>query len=162
MAADEGRSGKINLGLSVKFEAKVQKVIDRSRKIDRCWEFSQTTVGLIKEYKVTGVNIFSAGFFIPCPCRKNFLRSCSISRRTGTVNRHCSDLSCGCLKLIGVRFPQVIQVVPRPNLRCENKGTQGLTYGERHSGFWSRTSQLRQVWKGNIINKSRSIWVFDV
>lgn len=53
MAVDEDRSGKINLGLSVKFEGRSQKVIDYSRKTDRYWEFSQTTVALIKEYKVT-------------------------------------------------------------------------------------------------------------
>jgi 5'-3' exoribonuclease 1 len=58
MAVDGDRSGKINLGLSVKFEAKAQKVIDYSRKTDRYWEFSQTTVDLIKEYKVTGAKIF--------------------------------------------------------------------------------------------------------
>ena len=58
MAVDEDRSGKmVNLGLSVKFEARAQKVIDYSRKTDRYWEFSQTTVDLIKEYKVIGANI---------------------------------------------------------------------------------------------------------
>ena len=65
MAVDGDRSGKVNLGLSVKFEAKAQKVIDYSRKTDRYWEFSQTTVTLIKEYKVTGGNIPSVGFLIP-------------------------------------------------------------------------------------------------
>lgn len=53
MAVDKDRSGKINLGLSVKFEAKAQKVIGYSRRTDRYWEISQTTVDLIKEYKVT-------------------------------------------------------------------------------------------------------------
>ena len=57
MAVDGDRSGKINLGLSVKFEAKAQKVIDYSRKADRYWEFSEITVALIKEYKVIGANI---------------------------------------------------------------------------------------------------------
>ena len=58
MAVDEDRSGKmINLGLNVKFEARAQKVIDYSRKTDRYWEFSQTTVDLIKEYKVIGASI---------------------------------------------------------------------------------------------------------
>lgn len=52
MAVDEDRPSKINLGLSVKFEAKAQKVIDYSRKTDRYWEFSQATVDLVKEYKV--------------------------------------------------------------------------------------------------------------
>lgn len=53
---DRDRSGKINLGLSVKFDARAQKVIDYSRKLDRYWEFSQKTVALIKEYKVTSAN----------------------------------------------------------------------------------------------------------
>lgn len=53
MAVDRDRTGKVNLGLSVKFEGKAQKVVDYSRKTDRYWEFSQTTVALIKEYKVT-------------------------------------------------------------------------------------------------------------
>jgi 5'-3' exoribonuclease 1 len=64
MAVDGHRSGKINLGLSVKFEAKVRKVIVYSRKTDRYWEFSQTTVALIKEYKVTGANMLQAGLLI--------------------------------------------------------------------------------------------------
>ena len=69
--------GKINLGLSVKFEAKAQKVIDYSRKTDRYWEFSQTTVDLIKEYKVTG-EIYcrlESSSLVHRPCRKNFQRS---------------------------------------------------------------------------------------
>ena len=53
IAVDVDRSGKVNLGLSVKFEAKAQKVIDYSRKTYRSWEFSQATVDLIREYKVT-------------------------------------------------------------------------------------------------------------
>ena len=57
MAIDGDHSRKVNLGLSVKFEAKAQKVIDYSRKADRYWEFSQTTVALMKEYKVTDANI---------------------------------------------------------------------------------------------------------
>lgn len=68
------RSVKINLGLSVKFEAKAQKVIDYSRKTDRYWEFSQTTVALIKEYKVMDVNILQIGFLMPHLHRKNFPR----------------------------------------------------------------------------------------
>jgi len=66
MAVDKDRSGKVNLGLSVKFEGKAQKVIDYSRKTDRYWEFSQTTVDLIKEYKVTSANTLRAKFLIPC------------------------------------------------------------------------------------------------
>jgi 5'-3' exoribonuclease 1 len=61
MAVDSDRSGKVNLGLSVKFEAKAQKVIDYSRKTDRYWEFSQVAVDLIKKYKVTCANPSYAG-----------------------------------------------------------------------------------------------------
>jgi hypothetical protein len=43
---------KINLGLSLKFEAKSLKVIDYSRKIGQHWEFSQKAIDLIREYKV--------------------------------------------------------------------------------------------------------------
>ena len=45
---------KINLGLSLKFEAKALKVIDYSKKEGRHWEFSQKAVDLIQEYKVSG------------------------------------------------------------------------------------------------------------
>lgn len=44
---------KENVGLSLKFEAKGLKVIDYSRKNDRYWEFSQKTVDLLKDYKVS-------------------------------------------------------------------------------------------------------------
>ena len=64
MAVDKDRSGKVNLGLSVKFEGKAQKVIDYSRKTDRYWEFSQTTVDLIKEYKVTSADTLWARLLI--------------------------------------------------------------------------------------------------
>jgi hypothetical protein len=74
VAVGGDRSVKINLGLSVKFEGKAQKVLDYSRKTDRYWEFSQATVALIKEYKVTAVAVSLTGFPIPCPCRKNSLR----------------------------------------------------------------------------------------
>ena len=60
MALD-GDRGKVNLGLSVKFEAKAQKVIDYSRKTERYWEFSQITVDLIKEYKVSGIRYYMLG-----------------------------------------------------------------------------------------------------
>ena len=66
MAVDRDRSGKVNLGLSVKFEGKAQKVIDYSRKTDRYWEFSQATVDLIKEYKVAGADTLWAILLIPC------------------------------------------------------------------------------------------------
>jgi 5'-3' exoribonuclease 1 len=68
-------SGKINLGLSVKFEAKAKKVIGYSRKRDRYWEFSQATVALIKEYKVTGTKMSYGIFLIPWPGRKSFPKS---------------------------------------------------------------------------------------
>ena len=45
-------SQKINLGLSLKFEAKGQKVLDYSRKDGRYWEFSDKALELLKEYKV--------------------------------------------------------------------------------------------------------------
>jgi 5'-3' exoribonuclease 1 len=45
-------NSKINLGLSLKFEAKALKVIDYSRKDGRHWEFSEKTVELIREYRV--------------------------------------------------------------------------------------------------------------
>jgi hypothetical protein len=43
---------KINLGLSLKFEAKSLKVVDYTRKDGRHWEYSEKAVELIKEYKV--------------------------------------------------------------------------------------------------------------
>jgi hypothetical protein len=43
---------KINLGLSIKFEAKSMKVINYSRKDGRSWEYSQKALDLIMEYKV--------------------------------------------------------------------------------------------------------------
>ena len=51
MVLSEGQ--KINLGLSLKFEAKSMKVLEYSRKDGRNWEFSDQAVALIKEYKVT-------------------------------------------------------------------------------------------------------------
>jgi hypothetical protein len=65
MAVDGDRSGKMNLGLSVKFEGRAQKVVDYSRKIDRNWEFSQITVDLIREYKVTCIKLLCARCLIP-------------------------------------------------------------------------------------------------
>ena len=61
MAVDGDRSGKVNLGLSVKFDAKAQKVIGYSRKTDRHWELSQTTMALIEEYKVTCAKMLYTG-----------------------------------------------------------------------------------------------------
>ena len=43
---------KVNLGPSIKFEAKSMKVIDYSRKDGRNWEYSQKALDLIMEYKV--------------------------------------------------------------------------------------------------------------
>lgn len=74
MAVDGDRSGKINLGLSVKFEARAQKVVDYSRKTDRYWEFSQITVDLIREYKVTCAKRLHARSLTPCLRRKNSQR----------------------------------------------------------------------------------------
>ena len=45
-------NSKINLGLSIKFEAKSLKVINYSRKEGRHWEFSEKAVELIREYRV--------------------------------------------------------------------------------------------------------------
>lgn len=47
-----GNHQKINLGVSLKFEAKGLKVVGYSRKNERYWEFSDKTVDLIKAYKV--------------------------------------------------------------------------------------------------------------
>ncbi|KAG6849592.1 hypothetical protein H0H93_007114 [Arthromyces matolae] len=44
---------KINLGLSLKFEAKALKVIDYTRKDGRHWEYSEKAVELIRDYKAT-------------------------------------------------------------------------------------------------------------
>jgi 5'-3' exoribonuclease 1 len=43
---------KNNIGLSLKFEAKVLKVIDYARKEGRYWEFSEKAVELIRDYSV--------------------------------------------------------------------------------------------------------------
>jgi hypothetical protein len=43
---------KVNLGLSLKFEAKSLKVVGYSRKNERYWEFSQKAIDLIKAYQV--------------------------------------------------------------------------------------------------------------
>jgi hypothetical protein len=61
MAVDGDRLAKVNLGLSVKFEARSLKVIGYSRKAVRHWEFSQSTVDLIREYKVIDVKTFNIG-----------------------------------------------------------------------------------------------------
>jgi 5'-3' exoribonuclease 1 len=45
-------NAKINLGLSLKFEAKALKVIDYSRKDGKHWEFREKAVELIREYRV--------------------------------------------------------------------------------------------------------------
>lgn len=75
MAVDVDRLEKFNVGLSVKFEVEAQKVVGYSRKADWYWEFSGTTVALVKEYKVTNVNVSWFIFLIPCMCRKNSLKS---------------------------------------------------------------------------------------
>jgi len=42
---------KLNLGLNLKFEAKSLKVLGYTRKGDGGWEYSETAVELISEYK---------------------------------------------------------------------------------------------------------------
>ncbi len=44
---------KVNLGLSLKFEAKALKVADYTRKDGRHWEYSDKALELIREYKVS-------------------------------------------------------------------------------------------------------------
>lgn len=91
MAIDGDHMGKINIGLSVKFEAKAQKVIGYSRKIGRHWEYSRETVDLIREYKVTGGVKMSMNVSHPRPCRKNSRKSRSTLRRMNMVNCHRLD-----------------------------------------------------------------------
>lgn len=43
---------KVNLGLSLKFEGKGQKVLEYSKKDGKFWEFSDKAVGLLREYRV--------------------------------------------------------------------------------------------------------------
>lgn len=43
---------KVNIGLSIKYEAKGQKVMGYSRKNDRGWEYSQKAYTLLQEYLV--------------------------------------------------------------------------------------------------------------
>jgi 5'-3' exoribonuclease 1 len=52
------KSEKVNLGLSLKFEAKALKVIGYSRKNGQYWEFSQKTIDLIREYKEKYPEVF--------------------------------------------------------------------------------------------------------
>jgi 5'-3' exoribonuclease 1 len=47
-----GNDNRINLGLSIKFASKNQKVIGYSRKVERGWEFSEKTIAILTEYKV--------------------------------------------------------------------------------------------------------------
>ncbi|KZV63884.1 hypothetical protein PENSPDRAFT_589169 [Peniophora sp. CONT] len=56
MVLSEGQ--KINLGLSLKFEAKSMKVLDYSRKDGRNWEFSDQAIALLKEYKAKYPQVF--------------------------------------------------------------------------------------------------------
>lgn len=44
---------KINIGLSLKFEAKSLKVVDYTRKDGRHWEYSDKAAELVKDYKVS-------------------------------------------------------------------------------------------------------------
>lgn len=59
-------SSKNNLGLSLKFEAKSLKVVDYSRKEGRHWEFSERTVDLIREYKVTLFTLGAKPVYLYC------------------------------------------------------------------------------------------------
>ena len=43
---------RVNLGLNLKFEAKKQKVLGYSRKIDRGWEYSEKAIQLIQQYMI--------------------------------------------------------------------------------------------------------------
>ncbi|KZT42222.1 hypothetical protein SISSUDRAFT_114027 [Sistotremastrum suecicum HHB10207 ss-3] len=49
---------KVNVGLSIKFEAKSMKVLDYSRRGERGWEFSDKAVQLLKDYKAKFPQIF--------------------------------------------------------------------------------------------------------
>lgn len=55
-----GDHHKINVGLSLKFDAKGMKVLGYSRKNDRGWEFSQTAYELCAEYKKAFPEVFAA------------------------------------------------------------------------------------------------------
>ena len=48
---------KVNLGLSLKFEAKGMKVMEYTRKEGRTWEFSDKSLQLIRDYKVRGSKV---------------------------------------------------------------------------------------------------------
>lgn len=60
-----GDKGKVNLGLSLKFDAKALKVIDYSRKDNtKYWEFSEKAIRLISEYKVRGRDLGAARIMV--------------------------------------------------------------------------------------------------
>ena len=66
---------KVNLGLSLKFEAKGQKVLEYSRKDGLKWEFSDKAIELIREYRVR-VSLEANFYKISClNFRKNIQRS---------------------------------------------------------------------------------------
>ena len=108
MVVDADCSEKINIGLGVRFEAEAQKVIGYSRKAGGYWEFSWTTMALIREYKVTGANILCLGILIPRPRRKRFLKSRDTLRGTGMVNCRCLDMFAGYFNLVCYRSSQII------------------------------------------------------
>ena len=108
MAVDVDRSEKINIGLTVRSEVEAQKVIGYSRKAGGYWEFSWTTMTLIREYKVTGANILCLGILIPGLRRKCSLRSWDILRGTEMVNYRCLDVFGGYFNLVCCRSPQII------------------------------------------------------
>jgi len=76
---------KINLGLSLKFEAKALKVIDYSRKEGRHWEFSQKAVDLIREYKVSGCCGRELDMGTDVSCRSSFRRFLRVLIALGMV-----------------------------------------------------------------------------
>lgn len=46
-----GASGRVNVGLNLKFEAKSQKVLGYAQRSEHGWEFSEKAIALVQEYK---------------------------------------------------------------------------------------------------------------
>lgn len=55
----EHKDGKSNIGLSLKFESKGQKVLGYSRKNDRGWEYSEATYRLVEKYLAAYPEVFA-------------------------------------------------------------------------------------------------------
>jgi hypothetical protein len=53
---------KVNLGLSIKFEAKALKVVGYSRKETRYWEYTDKAVDLLREYKASDAHCLTSYF----------------------------------------------------------------------------------------------------